>query len=332
MSESEKDIDLGINPSAINDTESRQITLLLTMLKHPEGLSFDEIRSLMPEFYNNPNSDSDQRKIRRDFANLNELGFNACYNSYQNKYTISVDSAESKLKFSEDELYEISLSLIQSDASGEFSPEVYSLSQKIFGSNWSLYPFFPNSKKELEPRESPNPILDTLLHAIKSKQAISIRYERNYGKPEDKEIDPIQIFRRNSVDFYLYAWDRQSEDYKTYVIPCIRECSRLDKPHKQFHPPVQNFNLTNPFLFGKADPMEIRIGIDEKVSDLFLANLKDCESDWVDSKIRITLINPEPLFPLLFRFSRYLYTIEPEELRLEFQKFLRKVHSLHAGT
>ena len=69
------DLPLGIDPKPINETEERQLSLLLNLIRSRQGLSFLQIRQIMKEYYSNSNIESDQKKLQRDIDELKENGF-----------------------------------------------------------------------------------------------------------------------------------------------------------------------------------------------------------------------------------------------------------------
>ena len=58
-----EEIELGIDPKPINETEERQLSLLLNLIRNRQGLSFVQLRQIMKEYYSNSNLESDQKKL-----------------------------------------------------------------------------------------------------------------------------------------------------------------------------------------------------------------------------------------------------------------------------
>ena len=71
-----EEIELGIDPKPINETEERQLSLLLNLIRNRQGLSFVQLRQIMKEYYSNSNLESDQKKLQRDIDELKENGSN----------------------------------------------------------------------------------------------------------------------------------------------------------------------------------------------------------------------------------------------------------------
>lgn len=326
----EEDIDLGINPNQLNETESRLITLLFTLLKFQHGLSLEQIRSYMPDHYNNENLDSDQKKLQRDMDALNDLGFSAIFDKSTLVYRIKLDTPESKLKFNESELKSISLALINQNKDGEYARSIYSLAQKIFGSNWNLYPFFPGEKTQSKDDRQDNETIDSILHAIKSKIALRITYERQYGIPKEKDIDPIQILRKNSTDLYLYAFDRKKREYRYYLLPCITKIFKLDTPFLLEHRIRPEDRPNHPLEFPNHNPVTVRIRSGETGRNAlahFLDRITIAENeDWIE----FSTTNAQALFPILIRWKTYIEEIQPDSIRDQYKKFLEDTIALHS--
>jgi predicted DNA-binding transcriptional regulator YafY len=326
----EEDIDLGINPKELNETEARLITLLFTLLKYPQGLSLDRIRHFMSAHYNNENPESDQKKVQRDMDELNDLGFSAVFDKSENTYKIKLESPESKLKFSEGELKAISLALINQTSDGEYSIETYSLAQKIFGSNWSLYPFFPKEKPSSKNATQDKENIETILHAIKSKTSLQITYERSFGIPQEKELDPIQILRKNSTDLYLHAYDRKKKEFRYYIIPCIKKIFKLDNPFLLDHKISKEFVPIHALQFSNHDPITVSVrttptGKNHLIN--YLDNIKFTENnDWIE----FSTTNSDALFPILIKLKESVLELQPDSILSSYRNFIDTIKSMHS--
>lgn len=325
-----EDIDLGIDPYPINETESRLITLLLTLLKHPSGLPYKTIRLFMKNYYNNENIDSDQKKLHRDMEELVSLGFPAVYQRESNTYHVQFRSEELKLKFSAEELKTISSAIINQIPEENITRDVISLSQKIFGNNWNLY---PNWTQEIPQKESVNTELDnsieTLLFCLKTKVPIKITYERKYGKPESKELDPIQLIKKNSNDFYLYAYDRVKEDCRNFLIPCIKKISKLESSFRKDHKPQSNIENLHPLMLPKNDLISIQITINHSHTFLWDNFINGLQFTLLNGKYHLTISNPSALYTFLLKYNSSIQSIEPESIRIGYIEFLNRIQKLH---
>jgi predicted DNA-binding transcriptional regulator YafY len=325
----EPDIDLGIDPYKLNKTESRLITLLLTLLKSPQGLSLERLRVVMPSHYENENIGSDQKKVHRDIEELSKLGFPALYDREAKSYRILNDTPESKLRFTDEELKFISLSLINRINDDGYSEEYYSLSQKIFGSNLRLYPNFQKKDIVAKDESKEEAIFDTVLFAIKARVSLQIQYERKFGLPSSKEIDPIQILRKNSTDLYLYAYDRSIREYRHYLIPCIKKAEKLDINFSRDHKPNADMSPLHQLQFPVETEKEVTITMTAEGSGILENYLQTIPFTKEGLRFQFKVTNPKAIFPFLIKQSWAIAKLEPDSLRDEYKKFLKEVEALH---
>lgn len=344
----QEDFDLGINPTALGDTEARLLTLLLTLLKHPTGLNLKRLRTVMPSYYSNENEESDQKKVRRDIEELTQMGFPAHYDRSGKTYRILCDTPESKLRFQPPELSVISHALLHSTPDGShYSPEVYSLCQKIFENNLSLY---PSGKPQYAQQSTTEDWMDTILFCIKSRVPMRMQYERTYGKPREKDIDPIRIIRKNSVDFYLHAYDRKAQEYRFYLIPCIRKIQKLDGEFAKDHHakslgsaslPSSRRSLSNtsdnlhyinlhPLGFPIQEEITIEMAIDLDCTERWQNYLKGYPHLLSENHLSIHTTNPQAIFPFLIANLDAWEKLEPDSLQVAYRDFLKTIHELHA--
>jgi predicted DNA-binding transcriptional regulator YafY len=230
----DENLDLGINPREINETEARRLALIMNLIKYRRGLSFEKIRKIMPDYYNNENFKSDQKKLYRDIEELGNLGICIKF-SRQNEFgednLYFIDNTQDKkyIQFKSEELEILSEAILE-NWENEFSSYLFSASQKIFHSNLQFFPRQIESSKLPIPetKNETNDILFSLLRAIKDKIPLRISYFKSFpDEVTEKEIDPLQITKRNSSDFYLIAFDRQKKEKKRYLIPKIIKLKEL---------------------------------------------------------------------------------------------------------
>ncbi|WCL49284.1 helix-turn-helix transcriptional regulator [Leptospira sp. GIMC2001] len=344
----QEDIELGIDPYPINDTESRLITLLFTLLKYPQGLTYQRIRSYIPDHYNNENQESDQKKLHRDMEELSKLGFPAYFHRETNTYHVDGDTPESKLQFSHEELESLSMALISKamQEGGNFKSandfEIKSLAQKVFGGNTKIHTEFhkkiwTNHKQNLSSKVSESEeddsqndtITETILYSIKSKIPIKIQYERKYGIPVMREIDPVQLIRKNSQDFYLYAFDREKLDYRNFLIPCITKIIKLETNFFKNHATKKPFQNFHPLMFPFHDPIEIEIKIQESYADLLKDYLNSVDFQSKQNIISFKSTNSKAIFAFLLKNENIILGLEPKSVRDEYELYLNKISSLH---
>lgn len=329
----QEDIELGIDPYPLNETESRLITLLFNLLKSPSGLTYDSIRLYMKEYYNNDNLESDQKKLHRDMEELSKLGFPAFLKKEDNTYHVQFQSNETKFKFSQDELLVISQSLIHQIPDDKITADVYSLAQKIFESKWNLYPEwglnFSKTTIESEQTNIEN-IIDTLLFCIKTKIPVRIQYERKYGNPEPKDLDPIQLVKKNSNDFYLYAYDRNKKDYRNYLIPCIQKIQKLESSFIKDHKPALSFENLHPLMIPKNPETVIEIKIKDHQQENWENFISGISHEREENKYSLSILNLEAFFTYLLKNESHFISLAPSNISKLYLDFLENIESLHA--
>ncbi|MDF3821010.1 WYL domain-containing protein [Leptospira sp. 96542] len=206
-----------IDVQKMNDTEVRLFALLFNLIREPNGISFQRFRNIMPRYYHNEDIESDRKKLYRDLNQLKSMGFNikVLQFGYQSEdyfpYYLEKESIERMLKFNQEELEFLSDSLYEE----ENSSELISLAQKLFSNQPELFSFPPIAQKKQNTDEVSS-ILEKLIQSIKDKRPITI----TYGSDEkERTIEPYRLVRKNTVDFYLIAYDRQKKSLRRFIIP-----------------------------------------------------------------------------------------------------------------
>lgn len=328
------DIDLGINPKRINETEARQLALVLNLLRNPAGLSFRKIRSQMSAFYNNPMEESDQKKIHRDIEELSSLGFSIKFfkstTNSDNIYKIDVPVEEKKIQFATEELAALSVAIL-GHGDLHFSGELYTACQKIFHQNMQLFPFqSTRMRKNEKENSSTNQILLHLFKSIKNSIPLKIVYfKRTTDDKEEKEIDPIHITKRNNNDFYLIAYDRNLRQKRRYLIPKILKIQEIGGdfilPHK-IVPEDLNYHALN---FKVHDPIEVRLEINPgliwKLENYLHPHPYRKETD----TIIFTTTNQSALHSFLWKEPEAIKQIQPDELVHKYKDFLLDMKELY---
>jgi predicted DNA-binding transcriptional regulator YafY len=331
----EPDIDLGINPKKINETEARQLALVLNLLRNPGGLNFKRIRNLMADFYQNPVEESDQKKLHRDIEELSNLGFSIKFyrvsESSDNLYKIDIPVEEKKLQFSKDELATLSVTILSSGPE-EFSNELYTACQKIFHQNMHLFPFQSSkpqkSAKELDP--SSNQCFLQILKAIKTTTPLKITYFKNTPEDKtDKEIDPIHITKRNHNDFYLIAYDRQKKEKRRYLIPKILKVQELGGEYILSHK-IQKEDLNYHALnFRITDNTTIKLKTEPRLNWKLENYLHPHPFEKIENTYIIQTSNPRAIFGFLWKEPNVVKEILPEKLFHEFLQYLESMHTFY---
>ena len=88
-------------------------------------------------------------------------------------------------------------------------------------------------------KPKPHHILQPLLHCILYKKEMQIEYRASYnGETTSREIEPLGIFFM-SENWYLMAWCRLRQDYRTFTISCILKVIPGSKNVERKHPPLK---------------------------------------------------------------------------------------------
>ncbi|MCB1178237.1 MAG: WYL domain-containing protein [Leptospiraceae bacterium] len=329
----EESLNLGINPRPINETEARQLALVLNLLKYKSGLNFQKIRSLMPEYYSNENKESDQKKIHRDIEELKNLGFSVNFHKVAdsgdlNIYRISIPIEEKKIQFQKEELSLLSM-LILEKFDENFSPELFSACQKIFHQNMDLFPF-----KEIKQVKNPNQsdagseVFFSIVKAIKNRTPLKIQYFRTIpSEKEEKEIDPIHIIKRNSNDFYLIAFDRKKGEKRRYLIPKILKVSDLGgdflRDYK-INPEDLNYHALN---FKVHEPVELELIINEslvwKLENFLYPHPFTREKD----RVVLNTTNQTALFSFLWKENEVILKVNSSDFRIKLENFFKELEN-----
>ncbi len=334
---SEEDINLGINPKHINETEARQLALVLNLVRYPSGLSFRQLRTKMPEYYNNPVVESDQKKLQRDIDQLISLGFIIKFSKgdsfLDNVYKVEIPIEEKKIKFTHDELVAFSTSILeQKDIS--FSDELYTACQKIFHQDIQLFPFKNTTfKKQKTKSLDVDKVLSNLFQAIRNKTPIKITYFKN--TPQDKserEIDPLHITKRNDCDFYLVGYDRNERQKKRYVIQKILKVQLLNGDFILNHKVTSEDLNYHPLNFKVHQPTEINLETNPSLTWKLENYLYPHPFQKEKNKVSFITTNQSALFNFLWKEPSVVIDINPSTLKEEYKKFLTNLLEQYKST
>lgn len=319
----------------ISPAEERKLNLLFAFLTNPKGLTKNEIELKIIQYKTkSQNQDKDEslnKKIQRDLADLRDMGFDIQFED--KKYKLKSSPLIKPNFFSPDELKAISIALFHYGKKKNFSANLYSLCQKLFGSNWKDYPYFPKYFNYLKDLNSPSEVLDKLIQAIKSQKPISMVYTREYGNPKTKQIFPLSIIRKNGLDFYLYAFDIEKNQYRYYIIPCIESCRILNKevnlPSQTKYTHSTSLDTIHPLNFKVENEITCKIKITKDVKEHFLSFIP--KSNLISNKdsICFTITNLTALYPLLLKFKDFILEIQPPQIKDGFKEFLKIVINSH---
>lgn len=319
----------GILPRSINETESRRLALVMNLIKYKQGISFQKIRKIMPEFYSNENIESDQKKLSRDIEDISELGIKIKFKRQNefgdnNLYFIDSENFNKFINFTNEELEVLGEAILE-NWSSEYSKDLFSASQKIFHSNLKL---FPEIKEEqtvdsLTENFRNGQILADILKSVKDKYPIEITYYKSLpNEVVNKIIDPLHVTKRNSSDFYLLAFDRETKEKKRYLIPKISRVKELDGEFiasKKLTDKDLNYHALN-FPVHMSEQIEF---ICNSIFNWKLENylfphpfIKE------DNKFTIETTNKFAFFSFILKEPDVILSVNSDSFRVEFNKFL----------
>lgn len=328
-----EDIELGIDPKPINETEERQLSLLLNLIRNRQGLSFVQLRQIMKEYYSNSNLESDQKKLQRDIDELKENGFSikfykVSHDSMEyNVYKMDDSQRDARIQMTEEELRKFSYLVLKKSEEGA-SNELFTASQKIFSRNLQHFPVLKKRNPtegiaEADDNNEISQILYKIMSAIKNKTPLRIDYFKNNPKDSSqREVEPLQIIKRNSEDFYLIVYDREKKQKRRFLIPKILKISEMSGEFL-FNGKVNendlNYHALN-FNIHEAESLEITCSLEnswklekflyphpfKKVGDTFL----------------LTTTNRSALFNFILKEKDCIEKVNSETFVRELQVFL----------
>ncbi|MBP9884997.1 MAG: WYL domain-containing protein [Leptospiraceae bacterium] len=329
------DLPLGIDPKPINETEERQLSLLLNLIRSRQGLSFLQIRQIMKEYYSNSNIESDQKKLQRDIDELKENGFSIKFykvfheSMEYNVYKIDENKRDAHIQMSEEELRKFSY-LILKKSEENLSNDLFTASQKIFSRNLQ---HFPSIKKKLlgdqtvDKEESQiSQILYKIMTAIKNKTPLKIEYFKTNPKESYlREIEPLQIIKRNSEDFYLIVFDREKKQKRRFLIPKILKIFELSGEFLftgKIIPNDLNYHALN---FSIHETEDLEIHCNEENAWKLEKFLYPHPFRKVGNTFLLTTTNRSSLFNFILKENDCIEKINSEVFIKELQDFLSKI-------
>ncbi|MCB1303332.1 MAG: WYL domain-containing protein [Leptospiraceae bacterium] len=315
--------------------------LYLTFLNRPSGLSFEQIRSLMPMAYRGE-PESARRKFERDKNDLQKLGLwlrhfadgevlpdgrtatGHVYIPEQGFHWLG------DVKLSEKQrngLANILARSLQRESSESVRNNLTSLYIKLFYNN------LPDSEvretdglSESEPLESQ--ILSTVQEALLQKKKIQVNYAPASGKVEDR------ILESRGLLFYrgrwcLVAYCAATKDNRYYYLERMQSVRLLDEAFK----PEKGFNLKDyslhPLSIRIHDPVEIDLKIHEihrPAFENFLTGYSRAKAHGGGFRIQCT--NERALFRWLLQRPESLQSLDPDSAA-RFEEFLKEIKELY---
>lgn len=335
----EEDIELEINPKPINETESRQLALLLNLLKNRNGLNFKKIRKLMSEFYHNENIESDYKKLHRDIDALRDLGFNIrllksfLVNEMSDSYIYKLDSSldDTKIAFTNEELLQISYSIVsQYDNFQSF--HLITAAQKLFSTDLDIFPnlFQYVDKAKNKETLSQDDVLSKLVKAVKDKNPLKIQYYKNLpNKFEYREIEPYRLLKRNSVDSYLLAFDRKRNAIRKFLVPKILKVTELNGNFVSNVKINENLENYHPLNFGIHEKETIVLQCEPNSIWKFEKFLYPHPFQKKENTIELTTTNRFALYQFMHLENGVIVKTNSKNLIRGFMDYISKIKSYY---
>lgn len=292
----------------------------------------------MKSYYSNPTIESDQKKLQRDIQELEKQGVKIRFlkeNAYgdYNVYRIEDYEPDRELSLSEEEMETLSL-LILKELNKNFQLELFTASQKIFKKNLNLFPKISKprilSPAEIEEKEN---LLLNIFTAVKNKNPLRILYFKS--EPDDaveKDIDPIHVLKRNSIDSYLLAYDRKERKKKRYLIPKILRATEINgeflKDHKTTDSDFNYHQLSFPVREEEELVLECEPNQIYKLKNFLYPHPFTQDGN----RITLKVTNRAPLFNFLWKENDVVLRISSSEFLGEFKNYLEDLKSgLNSG-
>ncbi|TGN18985.1 helix-turn-helix transcriptional regulator [Leptospira idonii] len=323
-----------IEVKKMNETEVRLFALLLNLWKESKGISFQRFRKIMSRYYQNEDIDSDRKKLYRDLNQLKAMGFNIKVASfgYQSEdhfpYYLEKESLDKVLKFSQEELEYLALSLCS--AEDQDNQIILSLSQKLFSKNLDLYPqgIGTNKRRGTESADKEETELSKIIQAVKDKRAIVVSYGKD-GK--ERTIEPYRLIRKNSEDFYLLAYDRNKKSLRRFILPRIvvkRELKEDFFSNKKITEQDTNFH---PLGFDVHEKKNLNLTISSQFSDSFSLFLEGHTFGKEDLNFHFETTNQNALFPFFLKYPESLIHSDSDEWIRDYQNYLNQLSESYSS-
>jgi predicted DNA-binding transcriptional regulator YafY len=318
----------------IGNKERRNLELLFNLIRYPNGLSFEHIKRLMSEHYNNENLDSDQRKLRRDIDTLESQGvaikfYSDNYCGEKNIYKIVNSPLNREINFSKDELLTLSV-IIAKEMETSYSEDLLIACQKIFQKNLDIFPKFATSSQENEKESNQEKesieknLFHTLLQVVKDRKPIKILYFKDFPETaSERSIDPLLILKRNSLDFYLIGYDREKREIRRYIIPKILRITILEGDLIKKSETIKEEDLNyHPLAFKIHEPKSITFKCDANLIWKFINFIYPHPYSKNNNKISIKTTNISALYPFYIKDSDCILNTDSEEFISGLKKYI----------
>jgi predicted DNA-binding transcriptional regulator YafY len=323
-----------IQPKEINNTENRQLTLLMTLFKSRIGMNFKQIKSQMTQFYDNEKIESDQKKLYRDILDLRENGFPVHFykttsNLESNIYRFDRNKFKTNISLTDIELRKLS-TLIMRKYSEFQSPILFSSMQKIFSKNLEYFP--ENLIKPITVKVEKNKneeLLYSIMNAIKNKTPLKIEYKKNSSDTSIKEIDPLLLIKRESLDTYLIAYDRKKKLKKRYIIQKISNISELNEEFIFLGKIVEEDKNYHSLNFPVHDSILIELEIEPDFFWKLERFLYPHPYTKNGNKYSFYCTNKSALFPFLLKCIDINLNLEPNYLKEEFKNYIQEIIDIY---
>ncbi len=330
-----KDKKIDIAPKEPNKTEDRMMNLIFNFFKYKNGLSFKKILKLMSGYYNNENIESDRKKFHRDIEELQrlQLPIKQHYPLYYEDddpivYWLDQNVLKKTVTFTDEELKYLSL-VILTHYKDEASPELQTACQKIFSSKIELFPDIEYNSSKSNYSEDEEKIA-ILLQAITSKTPIKVLYSKNLpDEVEERFLEPYDILKKDSNNFYLFAFDREKKEKRKFLVPKIKKIFLTTESFISKISFSKEEKIVNALEFKKHNSVDLILEFDPNKLWKLKIFLKDYPYQIVENTIPLTTTNYYTLFDLMWKENGVITKVNNQQFLTDFKKYIDHLRSLY---
>tara|TARA_B100000683_G_scaffold273348_1_gene318754 strand:+ start:79 stop:1209 length:1131 start_codon:yes stop_codon:yes gene_type:complete len=338
------DLEMSMPQSERMSKSERLGCLYLTFLKRPGGLSFEEIRTLMPLAYTGE-PESARRKFERDKDDLRKLGLQLRHYSPGEALPHRVGMADSHVYIPEDvpdhlnkielnpsereALAALLLRALERESNEDKREALTSIYIKLFYNNLpgDLPPVIPTGSagSSEEPR-----LLHTVQEALMKHRVLKAIYEPASGRAEKQTLEGRGLIYYRGR-WCLVAHSREKKDNRFYYLERFRDLEMLEQNYR----PDKGFNLKSMSLHplgisiheSRSIALEIASDYNSMFSN-FLSGLQEDRVQKVGQEFRIQTTNERALFRWILQRPESLIKLDKLSAA-RMNEFLTEIQELY---
>ncbi len=319
--------------------------LYLTFLQRPGGLSFEEIRTLMPLAYTGE-PESARRKFERDKEDLKKLGLKLKHYAPGEAMPDRVGMADSHIYIPEetpehldsisltprekDSLASLLLRALESEADSDRRENLTSIYIKLFYNNLpgELPNRGPVQESKVEPRVSPH--LSVVQEALMKSRVLIAQYEPAGGGRERRTLESRGLIYYRGR-WCLVAKSRESGQVRFYYLErfhALEIDSATFKPDKTFN--IKSMSL-HPLGIEIHEEHSVYIEVSRDFAPMFSNFLSGFSSDRCEATgegYRIETTNERALFRWILQRPEALIRLDADSA-VRMDEFLGEIQELY---